>query len=75
MPTSPPRPHFTEEVANVTVVVGRDETMRCSVKNLGNHQVSVVAGKDEEECAGSERCQRIIFWGRVLVWRWRQVRV
>lgn len=39
-PTAPPRPHFTEEVANVTVVVGRDETMRCSVKNLGNHQIA-----------------------------------
>ncbi|XP_063874177.1 protein amalgam-like isoform X2 [Scylla paramamosain] len=40
MPTAPPRPQFTEEVANLTVVIGREGTMRCSVKNLGNHQIA-----------------------------------
>ncbi|XP_050737872.1 protein amalgam-like [Eriocheir sinensis] len=39
-PTAAPRPHFTEEVENQTVVVGRDGTMRCSVKNLGSHQIA-----------------------------------
>nr|XP_053636103.1 lachesin-like [Cherax quadricarinatus] len=33
-------PTFTEAVANQTVVVGRDGTLRCSVENLGNFKIA-----------------------------------
>ncbi|XP_069168921.1 lachesin-like isoform X2 [Procambarus clarkii] len=37
---APQAPTFTESVANQTVVVGRDGSLRCSVENLGNYKIA-----------------------------------
>ncbi|XP_068200781.1 protein amalgam-like [Palaemon carinicauda] len=45
--SSGPLPEFTEHVNNVTVVVGRNAAFKCSVKNLGVHQIAWVT-KDSQ---------------------------
>ncbi|KAJ6636197.1 Lachesin [Pseudolycoriella hygida] len=55
IPIGEPEPQFGEPIPNITLAVGREAVLTCTVIGLGNHKVGWLRGSDQTVLALQER--------------------